>query len=347
MKKNKKKTKILHVTESFGGGVAYAINCYINNSNKFEHHICASLRKSDISINEIQKKNFRILPRSIKSLILFYSVYKKINPRYVHIHSSFAGFIVRLMFFIPKSKIIYTPHAYSFLRNDNSILLNIYKIIETLLSFRTSKLAACSKEEFIESLKFYKKKDVFQIYNASEIKIKKFSNFKKYKNNTYKVGMVGRISEQKGVDFFVETYQQFNDDEKKKINFIWIGDGSRNLRSKLLSNNIEITGWLTSADVIKKLSILDLYFHSAAWEGFPISVLEAAKIKKPLLLRKIKPFTLEKLFVTNTPKTSSNIIRKMIRKDIKLKNILNKNFYKINKNHSLKNLRDSLLKLYS
>jgi glycosyltransferase involved in cell wall biosynthesis len=345
MKKNKKK-KILHLTEAYGGGVAYAINCYIRSSNIYEHYICASLRKSDISKSEIPITNITILPKSLKSFILFYKIYKKINPKYVHIHSSFAGFIGRLMFFIPKKKIIYTPHAYSFLRNDNWILVQIYKIIEKLLAFRTFRLAACSKEEFIESINFYNKKSIFPIYNASDIKIKNLSQSEKHKKNIFNVAMIGRISKQKGINFFIKTYQLLKAPYKDKINFIWIGDGNLSLKSKLLLNNIKVTGWLKPREVLKKLIEVDLYFHSAAWEGFPLSVLEAAKVKKPLLLRKIKPFTLENLYVVDNPEESSKIIRKISKGDVNLKKILNKNFSIINKNHSLKNLKKSLLKLY-
>lgn len=337
--------RILHVTESLGGGITSAINSYIKCTNKYQHFLCATIRKSDLTGEERIKKSIYILPRSLKSLYIFYKIYKKINPTIVHVHSTFAGVIIRLLPFIPKNKIVYTPHGFSFLRNDSWLLLKLYRLIEQILSYRTSKFAGCSKEEYFEASKFYKQSKLLQLYNIADLNIKKKIFQKKTSNFYFTVGMIGRISRQKGVNFFIDTVKYFK--ERKDVNFIWIGGGDKALEAKLKSQNIKVTGWLKRNEVLKKLNTLNLYFHTAEWEGFPITVLEAARLKKFLLLRSIKSFSLENLHVVKTPLNASRFINEVLLNNRKIKNNLRENYISINKNHSKSNLKKSLLMLYS
>ena len=341
----KNNMRILHVTESLGGGVTSAINSYIKSTNEYHHFLCATIRKSDLTGEEKFKKNVYILPRSIKSVYNFYKIYNKIKPAIIHIHSTFAGVIIRLLPFIPKDKIVYTPHGFSFLRNDSWLVLKLYRLVEQILSYRTNKLAACSKEEYFEATKFYKKSKTLELYNIADFDIKKKIFQKKPSNFYFTVGMVGRISEQKGVNFFIDTVKYFK--KRKDVNFIWVGGGDQTLEAKLKSQDIEVTGWLKRNEVLKKLNSLNLYFHTAEWEGFPITVLEAARLKKFLLLRSIRSFSLENLYVVKTPLKASRVISEVLLNNRIIRNDLKENYISINKYHSRSNLRKSLIRLYS
>ena len=60
--------------------------------------------------------------------------------------------------------------------------------------------------------------------------------------------------------------------------FTWIGDGD--LRDKLISPNIAITGWKTREEVLEILNEQDVFILCSLWEGLPISLLEAMYLKK-------------------------------------------------------------------
>ena len=156
------------------------------------------------------------------------------------------------------------------------------------------------------------------------------------------IGMTGRISNQKGFDFFLATSKAL----QGKAHFKWIGGGDLKRESLLREAGIEVTGWMDRAKVISHLSGLDLYFHTAAWEGFPISVLEASRLEKPILLRTIAPFEAELLpTVGNVQDAITQLNSWLNNEEIIVKQCANIS-HKINQYHSPDRLRHSLNSLY-
>lgn len=334
--------KILHITESFGGGVTTAINSYVKNSTQFDHYLFATVRSNDLTgeENNIRFKEIFISRRNLSFIFQLRSVIKTLKPNAVHIHSTYAGFICRLLPFISKEKIIFTPHGYSFLRNDNFLLLKLYYLIEKLLARRVKYIAACGREENNISEKYLNAKNVIELCNVCEPFI--VDSPIKMTLNLPVIGMVGRISEQKGYDFFLETALQL----KGKAIFKWIGGGNSLLENRMRDAGVEVTGWLNRDLVISHLAGLDLYFHSAAWEGFPISVLEASKLAKPILLRRIGAFDAENLFTVKDVTESVFVINRWLEQDSEIVIKLSQISSEINRTHTELNLQNSLDILY-
>lgn len=59
---------------------------------------------------------------------------------------------------------------------------------------------------------------------------------------------------------------------------------------ELAENGIQVTGWLPRAQLLTELAGSDVYLHSAAWEGFPLAVLEADALRIATVLRDIPAF---------------------------------------------------------
>ena len=335
--------KILHVTESFGGGVTSAINTYVANSSQFEHYLYATVRSNDAT-GEEDKGEFNSVyfpKRNINTLMDFYKTIKKVKPQVIHVHSAIAGFIIRLLPFI-SCPIIYTPHAYPFLRNDNHLKLKAYYFIEKILSYRATAIAACSADEARLAKVLNTNKPVFELVNiAGELPVNNKKSIVEV-NSKIKIGISGRVCEQKGVDFFIEVAKSIDD----TCEFIWIGGGEEELVNKLLENNIRVTGWLEREAVLEQLRLLDLFFYTAAWDGFPISVLEAAKLNIPLLLREIGPFKTENLFCVGTESQAVDIIEKFNEKDSHIMERLVTVTKEINTRHSTVTLKKQLNSLY-
>ena len=55
--------------------------------------------------------------------------------------------------------------------------------------------------------------------------------------------------------------------------FTWIGDGE--LKGKLTSSNITITGWKNRKEVLRILNEQDIFILTSLWEGLPLAVIEA------------------------------------------------------------------------
>jgi glycosyltransferase involved in cell wall biosynthesis len=58
----------------------------------------------------------------------------------------------------------------------------------------------------------------------------------------------------------------------------------------LADQGVEVTGWMSHDAASARLAQCDLYLHFAAWEGFPMTVIEAAAMGRPILLRAISAF---------------------------------------------------------
>lgn len=333
--------RIVHVTEAFGGGVTSAINTYVDHSNQFEHYLFASIRDGDVTGEENTGsfKKFKLVPRNLKSVYSFYEFIRSVQPDVIHIHSTYAGVLVRLLPFISREKIIYTPHAYAFLRDDAKWKLKVYYFIEWLLSFRTNVIAGCGRDERNIANQFKKAEFTSELINVcGTLPVLE----KEGVNQPPIVVMIGRVCEQKGYRFFAEVAAKVGSDAK----FLWIGGGGAEGVSVLQEAGVEVTGWISRKEVLKYLVNSDIYFHSAAWDGFPISVLEAANYELPIILREIGPFSAEGLDVVNSPPDAAMKIINFISNDLATVNECDRNSRSIREYHSSSNLSLALDELY-
>lgn len=334
--------KILHISEAYGGGVTSAINTYVTNSPQFEHYLFATPREKDSTGEEgvsVFKSTF-FVKRNFKAIVELHNLVKALNPDVIHVHSTYAGVICRLLPFIPKAKSIYTPHGFAFLRNDHPILLKAFYLTEKLLSLRSSIIAGCGRDESNIAESFIGKNRVFELVNVCE-SLPEVSAVVPPVSLPV-VGMIGRISNQKGFDFFIKTSNAL----KGKAHFKWIGGGEFEQELLLRQASIEVTGWVDRGDVISHLKGLDLYFHTAAWEGFPISVLEASKLHKPILLRAIAPFKAENLPTVESVEDASRLIELWLEGEKSTVELLTSVANAVNEYHNLERLRQSLNMLY-
>ena len=69
------------------------------------------------------------------------------------------------------------------------------------------------------------------------------------------------------------------------VKFLWIGDGE--LRNKLTSENIEITGWADRETALKYALSGDVFMLTSLWEGLPMSLLEAMYMEKLCIVSKV------------------------------------------------------------
>ena len=59
------------------------------------------------------------------------------------------------------------------------------------------------------------------------------------------------------------------------------------MRTVLTDAGVRITGWMTGSALAAELGGASVYFHSANYEGFPLSVLDAAALDRPVVARRI------------------------------------------------------------
>lgn len=334
--------KILHVTEAYGGGVTSAINTYVKHSAQFDHYLFACVRNDDTT-GEENDGNFKksyLVTRSLLALFRLRTLIIKLDPDVIHLHSSYAGFFGRLMPFIPKKKIVYTPHAFAFLRKQNAVVLGVYFLIEKLLAYRTQVIAGCGRDEMLISQGLISKAQTFELINICDPIVLDVDE--KVKGTLPVVAMLGRVSDQKGYDYFVNVARKLNG----LANFVWIGGGDCEGEELLRLAGVDVTGWAARSKVVKKLSQVDLYFHSAAWDGFPVSVLEAAALDIPIVLRRIGPFVAEGLNTVESIDDAVSEISDFIKSKPVALSRAEGNSIAIKSYHTDTNLQNALVKLY-
>lgn len=285
--------KIVHVVECFAGGVFSFLSTLTNELDKDEYIIIYGTNRDNTPLDFKKQfpKETRFIPwknagrslnpiKDMKALWELYIILKKIDGiDVIHLHSSKAGFLGRIVSFLlgKSKKTIYTPHAISFLRLDiSSKKRKIFIWMEKFASFFGGKIVACSQSEK-EAIEEQGIKNVTFINNGIKpLQVEKKVN----KSNKITIISVGRLSIQKNPKLFNDIALEFINNPN--IQFIWCGDGE--LKSELTSPNIKCTGWIDRKGLESYLANADIYLSTSLWEGLPLSVLEAMSIGLPVIL---------------------------------------------------------------
>lgn len=285
--------KIVHVMECFAGGTFNFLVDLTNELSNEEHIVIYGTNRENTPKNfkDLFNKNVKFIEwktaqremkplKDIKALWELYTILKKIDGiDVIHLHSSKAGFLGRIVSFLlgKSKKTIYTPHAISFLRLDVSPKKRkIFIWMEKFASLFGGKIVACSRSEK-EAIEKQGIKNVAFINNGIRpLQIEKKVNT----SDKITIISVGRLSIQKNPKLFNDIASEFKDNPN--IKFIWCGDGE--LKSELTSPNIKCTGWIERKELENYLVNADIYLSTSLWEGLPLSVLEAMSIGLPIIL---------------------------------------------------------------
>jgi len=350
--------KIVHVVECFAGGVFSFLSNLTNELDKEEYIVIYGTNRDNIPQNFKERFPLKtqFIPwknagrslnpvKDIKALWELYNILKKIDEiDVIHLHSSKAGFLGRIVSFLlgKSNKTIYTPHAISFLRLDISPKKRkIFIWMEKFASFFGGKIVACSQSEK-EAIEEQGIKNVTFINNGIRpLEIEKKENI----SDKITIISVGRLSIQKNPILFNDIASEFIDNTN--VQFIWCGDGE--LKSELTSLNIKCTGWIERKELENYLANADIYLSTSLWEGLPLSVLEAMSIGLPVVLSDCvgnKDLVDNNGFLYKNKKNATNNINELIEN----KELINKKGYNskilMDNNFYIKNMAISYLNIY-
>lgn len=291
--------RILHVTDRYSGGVGRAIDRITELVPEAEHHLLSTGIESADGRGAYRSTSN--LPDGLAARVrAVRQVVDDVAPDVVHAHSSWAGMYTRVRRLpVP---VVYQPHCYYFERpNLLRPVRGAVRMMERLLAANGSVVAAVSprEEQLARSMGV---RDVVRIPNApSSAAVREAGARSDVAGEGGRtVTMVGRVVAQKDPRFFAETARlarRFDLD----LHFRWLGDGDETLVRELTDAGVEVTGWLTAADVMRRLAASDVYLHCAAYEGFPISVLDAARVGLPTIVRAIPAFEGSRLTAVRSP----------------------------------------------
>ncbi|TWO34422.1 glycosyltransferase family 4 protein [Seonamhaeicola sediminis] len=290
-----KRLKVVHISEAFAGGVYlyikeicrfteenYDVQNFVifsgkrqgTDFNKFPEDFSKSttLIKVDMEREISLLKDFNVVLKVSK-------IVKEILPDVIHSHSSKGGAIGRIVAKkYGRAKSFYTPNGYSFLRKDISkFKQSIFKFSELFLSyFMGATTIACGDTEYDYAKRMGKATLIRNAVNVEEVS----KHQSKKKSDRMVIGTIGRLSPQKNPFLFNAIAEKY-----KEVDFVWVGDGK--LKSRLISENIKITGWLNREQTLTELGRFDIYIQTSLWEGLPFTIIEAMALRKPIVATNI------------------------------------------------------------
>lgn len=229
-------------------------------------------------IPDIEKKGLKTIVTVIKILR---EIIKNEDIDIIHTHHRMAAFYAKIIKF--KNKLIYIHNSHNTFY-DKKLL--------TKLALKNVNVVAVGKKVKDNLCDYYgiaeEKVDV--IYNGIESfnkTVLELDILKEYKNKGYfLVGNIGRLSEQKGMKYFVEAIPKILK-SNAKIKFFIVGDGEDReeletlVKSMNLSNDVFLLGYRN--DIQNIISQLDLIVLSSLWEGLPLTPIEAFSVGKTII----------------------------------------------------------------
>lgn len=290
--------RILHVVDRETGGVPVAVGSYIENTPMLDHAILSPSADSEVfrlrpeAATFVQMANGRSPVAAVRSVR---ACVRALQPEVVHAHSSFSGAFVRLALSHRSVRLVYTPHCFSFERTSASGLERaVFRLAERLLARNTSVIAACSpREAELASALAPRRVEVVTVPNVSSVPARASQNEPSEAEKSprsFKVGMIGRIGGQKDPGAFVETIERLQS-LGLPAEGIWLGSGKGVDEDALRARGIRVSGWVSGSRLLQEIDDLDAYVHSAAWEGFPVSILDVLARRVPSVVRNVPSFS--------------------------------------------------------
>lgn len=181
-------------------------------------------------------------------------------------------------------------HATDFDRSRGNVNPEVYAIEKEGMDFADKIIAVSNltRNTIIEKYHIPPEK-VVTVHNAVDPLTEEHRNYEKAKLPDKIVTFLGRITMQKGPEYFVEAasrvLQRMGD-----VRFVMAGSGDmmqkmiRLVAAKKIANRFHFTGFLRGGEVYRMLHLSDVYVMPSVSEPFGISPLEAMQAGVPVII---------------------------------------------------------------
>jgi glycosyltransferase involved in cell wall biosynthesis len=292
--------KVLHAAETIKGGVATVMRQLvagqINDESIDVRCIVPSEQVSELGVG---KENIIVFSRSgrdIYSFFIFFLTFTKtiisFKPDLVHLHSTFSGFMGRVALYLLwpfyRPKVIYCPHAFSFMMKGGAKKLKLYAALERALSPITDVIICVSQYEKSCAIEYgLSERKLKVVHNGVPDKLPSGPTANPFEPDVINAIFVGRFDYQKGFDILLDAMTRV---KGEAIFLTAIGSavhGKDNPREMMQTS---YTGWLSSDELAPYLINADVLVMPSRWEGFAMVALEAMSYGLPVLASNCSSF---------------------------------------------------------
>lgn len=273
------------MTECYAGGVSRAIETIVALATSSEHHLLWSGDEKPLA--QVPYKSLHHLPKNpLGAVAAVKRAVRLVQPDVIHAHSSWAGVFTRVL--PQKAPIVYEPHCYKFDdEHQPRPLRSAYRLAEHALARRSIRTVVLSPHEAALARELDAGAVTHFVPNIASVTPDAAHPAVAFEAGRT-VTMIGRLSPQKDPAFFAAVASRVS--ETSEAHFRWVGDGDARERRQLEAAGVVVTGWLSPAGLADELSKPSLYFHTARYEGFPLSILDASAFEHPVAGRAIPAF---------------------------------------------------------
>jgi len=231
----------------------------------------------DMVSSPVIKEKCPHLQRAISSINDFYAIlelrkiYNRHNPDVIHLHSSKAGTLGRLIF--PTKKIVYTVHGFDSVR----IAFRKFLPIERLLQYFCNAIVGVSEYDKIHLIEERITHNVYTVHNGIAIPdTSRLQNIDALKQKKKTILSIARVFPQKKTDLFIKVARML-----PEYNFVWIGNQHEVTEYGELPENCHFVGNIPNAGAY--CSQADLFMLPSNYEGLPMVIIEAMSLGKPII----------------------------------------------------------------
>lgn len=286
----------VHIAECFGGGTFEVIRQLANDQAEQGWQVSILHGRRDETPSEAALASLfdaRILRHELlfasnmplRSLLALIRALRSLKPDVIHLHSSKAGFLGRLAarYLNLQSRVLYTPHGWSFIRQDTSAAaIAIFQGLEWVGARLGGTIVACSSDEAALAHSRLGAKRIKILRNGIAL-----PSIKTGERGTgrFRVTTTGRLTAQKAPWRMAELAAR---PELQGVEFVWIGSGSEDDQNRWLANRrVRFTGRVERDVVAKLLAQSNVFLMLSAWEGLPLALIEAQSMGIPAIVSDI------------------------------------------------------------
>jgi glycosyltransferase involved in cell wall biosynthesis len=296
--------RVLHIAESALGGVGTYLNQIVPrlsglrsaDGRTFQSRLLMPQPHSRM-VADLDAGSVMFYPRQGRSVADLFRLarlalhhVRDFQPEIVHLHSTYAGAIIRpllllcrLVWGYPKF-VVYSPHGWAFQINAARIVRTLIVLVERVLSLATSRIILLSDAEMRECVALgFRRSKLVRIYNGLAA-VPKRAKAATWDDTRLKVFFTGRFDRQKGLDVLLEAADLAGGRIAVRCAGASVVDQGA---SMTVPANVELLGWLSEEQIGGQLACADIVAVPSRWEGFGLVAIEAMRAGLPVVASRI------------------------------------------------------------
>ena len=290
--------RVLQVCESFGGGAMHVVRRIAEGVAKAGHDSAiaygfrpetpspAEIRGmvgAAVELHPVEAWSRRRPLAQIGAARVLRALVRDWRPDVIHLHSSFAGVLggLALRGDVPT---VYTPHAYAFTMSEHGgLALRGFRFGERFATSRATLVGAVSASEGEAAEQLVAGATIAVVLNGDPLLEASELRLRPTPPQPPRVLALGRTVPQRRPEEVARILTALSD----VAEVAWVGGGGGDRGTagwrSLAAAGIEPSGWLPRPAVLDELARTTAYLHWTAWDGLPISVLEAMAQDVPVV----------------------------------------------------------------